>query len=157
MIDSEERVNSEITGGVRARPETVECSHAHSHTLCSPRAGSRLNCIHALGHPIAASECMKSHLYPTRPSSSCTRPGRSVREEIHLLLDEHVQELEERCCREADDVVVIAVHLADEHAAESLGTATSAKRRTLAWQHAYLSGEPARPVDTLSTLDVRFQ
>ena len=44
----------------------------------------------------------------------------SVRKEVGLLLDERVQELEERRRREAHDVVVVTLDLAHEHPTEPL-------------------------------------
>ena len=54
------------------------------------------------------------------PRAPVLGPQLSVRQEVDLLLDEHVQELEERRGGEADHVLVVAVDLAHEHPAEAL-------------------------------------
>ena len=51
--------------------------------------------------------------------------AQSIVEKVDLLLNKNIQELEERRGREADDVVVVAVDLADEHPAEALWDAAS--------------------------------
>ena len=60
---------------------------------------------------------------PSSPSSEQT--ARSVREEVDLLLDEHVQELEERRRGEAHHVVVVALDLAHQHPAQALSPRVS--------------------------------
>ena len=44
----------------------------------------------------------------------------SLAEKVDLLLDQHVEELEERSSREPNDVVVVAIDFAHEHATETL-------------------------------------
>ena len=51
--------------------------------------------------------------------------AQSIVKKVDLLLNKNIQELEERRGREADDVVVVAVDLADEHPAEALWDAAS--------------------------------
>ena len=80
-------------------------------------------------------------------------------EEVVLLFDQQVEELEERRCREADDVLVVPVHLAYEHAAETLTRTRPAlaTRLTRIRRATHLHGEPARAVEPLAAVNVRLE
>ena len=94
---------------------------------------------------------------------------RSVRKEIGLLLDERVQELEERRRREAHNVVVVPLDFAHEHPAEPLHTedrrvsvSVSVRSqvrcryvRRVGKECTHLDSEPACAVAALTVLDVR--
>ena len=95
--------------------------------------------------------------------------ARLVRQEVGLLLDERVQELEERRRREAHDVVVVTLDLAHEHPTEPLRAddyrvsvnVRSQVRcrivRRVGKECTHLDGEPACTVAALAVLDVRAE
>ena len=79
-------------------------------------------------------------------------------EEVVLLFDQQVEELEEGRRGEADDVLVVPVHLAHEHPAETLNARPAlATRPTRVRRATHLHGEPARAVEPLAAVNVRLE